>query len=226
MNKISSGTLYIVATPIGNPEDITLRAIKVLQSVNAVLCEEYKQGSRIMKSLGVSPQEIIPVNEHNEKEQIPIIIERLLQQGHSFALVSDCGTPVFSDPGYLLIDQVSKLGIPVIPIPGPSSLMAALSILDVNLPQFIFGGFLPRQPDIRRRELSRLKKFNMPIILMDTPYRLQQLMDDIQKIFGPTQRITLTCDLTLPNEKIFRGNVSEIKKQVINKKCEFIIIIH
>jgi 16S rRNA (cytidine1402-2'-O)-methyltransferase len=217
--------LYIIAVPIGNIEDITLRALSILRSVDGVICEEIREGSTLLKRLGVQVKELIPVNEHNETDQVLSIINRLRQK-QSFALISDCGTPVFSDPGSFLIQQVVQSGILVIPVPGPSSLMAALSILDFKLDQFVFGGFLPRQPDQRRSELNRLKSMRMAVVLMDTPYRLSALLEDVEKVFGPDQYITLACDLTLPSEKVFRGNIHAVHKQTGGKKAEFILILH
>lgn len=223
-----SGCLYVVATPIGNLQDITLRALKILQAADAVVCEERKEGSKLLKRLGVTTPELIPLNEHNEKlkgERISEILS-LLQQGKNLALISDCGTPVFFDPGALLIRQAVQLNIPVVPVPGPSSLMAALSILDESLDKFIFGGFLPRQPEPRRQELEALDKPGLPIILMDTPYRLNRLLEEITQAYGKGRRITLACDLTLPTELILRGPVQEVHQQVEDRKAEFILIIH
>lgn len=218
------GVLYIVATPIGNYRDITLRALDTLKSVQAVICEEFREGSTLMKKLGIEPVELITLNEHNEKERTPEVVTRLWQ-GDSLALVSDCGTPVFSDPGSSLIEQVIFSGIRVIPIPGPSSLMAALSVMDRKPEQFYFVGFLPREGEKRLRELARLKEYRVPIILMDTPYRLQALLADIKKAFGAGQRAILATNLTLPSERIYRGQIKEILDQVNGLKAEFILIL-
>jgi 16S rRNA (cytidine1402-2'-O)-methyltransferase len=220
-----AGTLYVVATPIGDPGDITLRALELLQSCSAIICEEHRQGIRILARLGIRGKEILTLNEHNEQPQSADIVVRLVQ-GQSLALISDCGTPVFADPGYLLIQKAIELGLQVKPVPGPSSLMAALSILDLRLDQFVFGGFLPRENDHRKTELMRLRSFRMPLVLMDTPYRLSKLLEEVKQVFGCGQVITLACDLTLPNEKIFRGAVDMIQKQVAQRKAEFILIVH
>jgi 16S rRNA (cytidine1402-2'-O)-methyltransferase len=219
-----TGELFIVATPIGNPADITLRALDVLKSVDAIICEEVRQGSTLLKKLKIEPKELIALNEHNEPEQAADIILRLFNK-QNLALISDCGTPVFADPGHYLVQQAVEAGIPVIPIPGPSSLMAALSVLEFNIPRFIFGGFLPREADLRRRELHRLRGLGIPVILMDTPYRLESLLDDVSKTFGKGQPVTLACDLTLVTEKIYRGSISEVRQQVGKKKAEFILVI-
>ncbi|MDR3574820.1 MAG: 16S rRNA (cytidine(1402)-2'-O)-methyltransferase [Anaerolineaceae bacterium] len=220
-----SGQLYIVATPIGHPDDITLRALEVLRSADAIICEETKEGSKLVKKLNLPHKELISLNEHNEQPQTQQIIQRLLEK-QSFALVSDCGTPVFEDPGHHLIQEAAAVGIRIIPIPGPSSLVAALSILDFRLEQFVFGGFLPREATRRQKELLRLRSFRMPVVLMDTPYRLAVLLDDVSKIFGKNQTVTLACNLTLPGEAIFRGSVETVIKKAAQHKAEFVLIIH
>jgi 16S rRNA (cytidine1402-2'-O)-methyltransferase len=219
------GRLYIVATPIGNPQDITLRALDVLRSVDAIICEELREGSTLVKKLGLPTKELVTLNEHNEQDQIMSILTRMAQ-GQSLALISDCGTPVFADPGAFLIDQVDAAGFEVIPIPGPSSLMAALSVLNFKLDRFIFGGFLPRIPEQRRDELQKLRSYNLPLVLMDTPYRLNTLLDEVDKCFGSGQAVTLACDISLPKEKIYRGSVKSIRSKVAGQKCEFILIVH
>jgi 16S rRNA (cytidine1402-2'-O)-methyltransferase len=220
-----AGILYIVATPIGDPLDITLRGLDILQKTNAIICEENRQGIRTLNSLGIKGKEIITLNEHNEHQQSADIVLRLAQ-GQSMALISDCGTPVFADPGQYLIQKVIEFGLQVKPVPGPSSLMAALSILDIKLDQFIFRGFLPRENDRRKFELKNLQRYRLPVILMDTPYRLARLLEEVCQVFGKKQIITLACDLTQTGEFIFRGTVDDVRKQVAHRKAEFILIIH
>ncbi len=221
---IEKGHLYVVATPIGNPRDITLRALDVLQEVDAVICEEYREGSTLLKKLGIQ-KEIILVNEHNESEQAPNIVQRLLL-GESMALISDCGTPVFADPGATLIHLLDEQGLPVVPIPGPSSLMAALSVLDLKLDRFIYAGFLPRDRNERRKALKHLRSTRFPIILMDAPYRLAPLLDDLESVYSSGAAITLAMDITLPNELIFRGTIGEAQKRLGQRKSEFVLIVH
>lgn len=222
----TSARLYIVATPIGNPDDITLRALETLRRANLILCEEMREGTSLLKRLGITATEIIALNEHNEAEKVPELIRRVLVSGESMALISDCGTPIFSDPGSFLIQQASEMGIPVAPVPGPSSLMAALSVLDFKPEKFVFGGFLSLVPEERKRELNRYRSLRMPIILMDTPYRLFALLQDVAATFGKGHPVTVAADLTLPREKIYRGPVSEVLQQVAERKAEFILIIH
>lgn len=222
----SQPVLYIVATPIGDPSDITLRAVETLRAVDLIICEEPKQGRVLLSRLGITPRKLVEINEHNEAEQVPELIKEMLIHTFTAALISDCGTPVFSDPGTLLIQQAVEMGIRVSPIPGASSLIAALSLVDRPLKQFYFGGFLSRVPEDRRKELTRLRSLRVPLILMDTPYRMAALLEDVVKTFGKGAPITLACDLTLPEEKIYRGSVGDVLAQVQRKKAEFILIVY
>lgn len=217
--------LSIVAIPIGHPDDITLRAIETLRQADAIICEETKEASKLLKRLEISGKELIALNEHNEIELVPELLLRMVQQNAHMVLISDCGTPVFSDPGSALIDQAADYGVTVTPVPGPSSLMAALSILGFKPEQFVYGGFLPRDPNARRSELTRLRGLRMTVVLMDTPYRMVALLDDVIKTFGKGAAVTLACDLTLPKESIYRGSAGEVKQQVGQRKAEFILII-
>ena len=221
---IEKGRLYIVATPIGNPRDITLRALDVLQEVDAVICEEYREGSTLLKKLGIT-KEIIELNEHNESELTPQVTLRL-QQNQALALISDCGTPVFADPGATLIHRLVEEGIQVVPIPGPSSLMATLSVMDFKLDRFIYAGFLPRDREERKKALKHLRLTRFPIVLMDAPYRLGPLLGDLDAVYGGTTNITLAMDITLPNELIFRGTLTEAIKNLAGRKSEFVMIVH
>jgi len=222
-DKSKFGTLYIVATPIGNPEDITLRAIKVLSTVDAVICEEIKEGSRLLHSLKIDNQ-LVTLNEHNEDEVIQNIIIELMA-GKSLALVSDCGTPLFSDPGKKLVSTLVEVNFKIVPIPGTSSLMTALSVCAFRMDQFKFIGFLPPKAEHRSSILSSLKHESTPLILMDTPYRLGRLLDEVIETFGRDQTVFLGCDLTLPKELILHGRIDEVSKRVAGQKREFILIL-
>jgi 16S rRNA (cytidine1402-2'-O)-methyltransferase len=217
--------LYVVATPIGNYADITLRAIEILRSVDAVICEDTRHASTLLKKLEIPNKELIVLDEHNEQEKTADLILRL-HQNQTMALISDAGTPVFADPGHYLISQAVDFGVPISPIPGPSSLMAALSLLPFKLEQYMFGGFLPREPEQRRKELFHLRSLRVPVILMDTPYRLGALLDDVAKVFGKGQQITLAADLTTSKETVYRGSVAEVRAVVQKRKAEFILILH
>jgi 16S rRNA (cytidine1402-2'-O)-methyltransferase len=217
------GNLYIVATPIGNPQDITLRALDILRMVDAVVCEEARPGSTLLKKYDIQ-KPLILFNEHNENQVIPDIVARL-NGSQNLALISDCGTPVFADPGLSLLNALEQTGSRVIPIPGPASLSAAISVCKFDLNQFVFGGFLPREHQERRKALAVLQTTRLPIILMDAPYRLKQLLEDIAAIFGSNQQVMLGCDLTLPGEKIIHGSISSVTRIMAGWKGEFVLIL-
>lgn len=222
-NNNLTGKLYVVATPIGNGGDITLRAIEVIGSVDAVICEERKEGSKLLRQLGLQ-KPLIELNEHNENDIIQDILIELIN-GKSYALISDGGTPLFNDPGRQLIKLIHDGGIPVSPVPGVASLTAAISICPFDLDQFLFLGFLPPKTDARERALSRHTSVDLPIILMDTPYRMGKLLSEISQAFGKNQTIFLACDLTLPTEALYLGSVQDVLAQVKNRKAEFILIL-
>jgi 16S rRNA (cytidine1402-2'-O)-methyltransferase len=219
----NTGKLYIVATPIGHPKDITLRALDILKQVDAVICEEYRQGSRLLNQLGIE-KELVTLNEHNEAQEAPNLVKRL-ERGESMAIVSDAGTPVFADPGQHLLTLLYQASIPVSPVPGPASLMAALSLCDFSIDRFIFAGFPPRKNPQRERFLEKFAHETVPVVLMDTPYRMTKLLQEVQSVFGKQQQILLACDLTLKKEIVFRGRVGEILPQVAGQKREFILIL-
>ena len=218
------GKLYIVATPIGNSQDITLRAIETLRSVDAVICEERKDGSRLLKQLEIIGKPLIELNEHNESDMIQQVLIELMN-GRSMALISDCGTPVFSDPGKQLLKLMAEMRVKVVPIPGASSLMAALSVCPFDMENFTFLGFLPPKTEQRAAVLQKHKFSDCPLILMDTPYRLAKLLDEVSRTFGRQQQIFLALDLTLPSEMTYLGTVQDVASQVQGRKAEFILIL-
>jgi 16S rRNA (cytidine1402-2'-O)-methyltransferase len=219
------GCLYIVATPIGNYQDITLRALQVLREADAVICEEFRQGSTLLKKLDIPAKELLQLNEHNEKEKAPELLQLMLS-GKKLALVSDCGTPAFADPGTYLVKLAGEFQVPVIPVPGVSSLMTLISVSPLSMDRFHFAGFLPRKTDQRQSELKALLAMNVPIILMDTPYRLEKLLLEVRQSFGKNRLITLALDLTLESEKILHGTINEILPQIKNRKSEFMLIVY
>jgi 16S rRNA (cytidine1402-2'-O)-methyltransferase len=222
----SSGRLYIVSTPIGNYEDITLRALSTLNSVDFIICEEFKEARRLLSHLKIE-KELLSLNEHNQEETSRELFEKI-SSGKSAALISDCGTPLFSDPGHLLVQMCIAAKIDIVPIPGASSLLPALVGSGFNLDTFYYAGWLSPKSEIRKKELLRLKGIKELIVLMETPYRLKAILADVSKIFGSSSQIVVAFDLTLPTEKYFRGTVTEISKTVSvkNLKGEFILLIN
>lgn len=217
--------LYIVSTPIGNYDDITLRAINILQEVDFIICEEYKEAKRLLHHLKIE-KELHSLNEHNEKE-FSFDLLKLIQEKKSAALISDCGTPLFSDPGITLANLCIESGIEIIPIPGASSLMAALVGSGFNINKFYFAGWLSPKSDLRKKELLRLKGIKELIIIMETPYRLKSILNDITKVFSEKTKGVIAFNLTLPTEKFYRGSIKDLLKLVEEKnlKGEFVLMI-
>jgi 16S rRNA (cytidine1402-2'-O)-methyltransferase len=215
----------LVATPIGNYDDITLRALETLKSVDFIICEEYKEARRLLAHYKIE-KELFSLNEHNEKEDAPEVITRL-SAGKTAALISDCGTPLFSDPGHYLVDLCIAKNIEVVPIPGASSLMPALVGSGLNFEKFYYYGWLSPKKDLRAEELTKLKTMKSVLVVLDTPYRLRQLLSDVNKIFGPKQHIVVAFNLTMDGEQFFRGEVSSILKLVEERKLkgEFVLLI-
>lgn len=218
--------LYIVSTPIGNYEDICLRAITILKEVDFIICEEFKEAKRLLSHYQIN-KELVSLNEHNEKESSQEIFNAI-KNGKSAALISDCGTPLFSDPGTSLVQLCLDAKIDVVPIPGASSLLPALVGSGFKLDKFYYAGWLSPKSDIRKKELLRLKGIKELIVLMETPYRLSAILTDVSKIFGAATQICVAFNLTLPTEKFYRGKVSDILKTVSENKLkgEFVLMIN
>ena len=217
--------LYIVSTPIGNYEDITLRALRILKECDFIICEELKEARRLLSHYKIE-KELFPLNEHNENESANELILKLLE-GNTAALISDCGTPLFSDPGHLLVDLSLQNRIDVIPVPGASSLLTALVGSGLDFEKFYYYGWLSPKKDIRRKQLLDLRKRKETIVLMDTPYRLKTLLEDVVKLLGANIPCVLAFELTKEKEKFYRGNAQNILSAVEreNLKGEFVLII-
>ncbi len=217
--------LYLVSVPIGNYEDITLRALKILNAVDFIICEELKEAKRLFAHYNIE-KELYTLNEHNEKE-VSFELFQKIKEGKSAALISDCGTPLFSDPGHLLTEMCIRSNIDIIPIPGANSLIPALIGSGFQLKKFYYAGWISPKRDVRQKELKQLKLIKELIVLMETPYRLKQILSDVVNIFGAKIKVAVAFNLTLPTEKFLRGNASDIldiiKKE--NLKGEFVLII-
>lgn len=221
-----SGTLYLVATPIGNYDDITLRALKVLREVDVVVYEERKAGYRLLSHYGIVDKVVESLNEHNEAAASFHIIEHL-KKGRNVALISDAGTPVFSDPGQILVKKALEHNLKIVSIPGASSLLPALTLSGFPIDQFLFYGFLSPKSRRRLSELQQLRNERRTMVFMDTPYRLVALMKDLAEIFGANRRVCVAFNLTMPDEQIFRGAAAELyllfKEK--NLKGEFVVVV-
>lgn len=216
-------SLFVVATPIGTPDEISRQAVKILESADVIIGEEAKVARAILKSIGLPARDVEQLNEHSDKNDLEHLAQLCTQK--NVALISDCGTPGFCDPGSDLVKMCRQQGIQVRSIPGPSSLMAFLSVCGHRLNSFLFQGFLPRDRAERQRALVQIEKTKQPTILMDTPYRLKALLEDIQFKL-PKHQLTLGLNLGMENEQILEGKAGEILKQLEIEKAEFILLVH
>ena len=218
--------LFLVSTPIGNYGDITLRALETLKSVDFIICEEYKIAQRFLAHYGIK-KELISLNEHNEKDVVDEILLKILE-GNSAALISDCGTPLFSDPGHLLVDVCISQNIDIVSIPGANSLLPALIGSGFDIEKFFYYGWLSAKKDLRRKQLLDLKKKKEVIVMLDTPYRLKRLLADIVNFFGKNIPVVLAYELTTKNEKYYRDSAQEVLNiaEKVKLKGEFVLIVN
>ena len=202
------GVLYVVATPIGNLGDISLRAKEVLASVDLVAAEDTRHSRTLLTRLGLE-KKLISFHEHNEIARTPKII-RLLAAGHCVALISDAGTPLLSDPGYRLLKAVREQGLKAVPVPGPSALTAALSIAGLPTDRFVFEGFLPAKSGARTRHLRSLLAEPRTMVFYEAPHRLKKVLDDMAQILGGDRLACLAREMTKKFETVYYGTLAEL----------------
>jgi 16S rRNA (cytidine1402-2'-O)-methyltransferase len=222
---MSTGTLYIVATPIGNLEDITLRAIRALKEADLVAAEDTRHTRHLLDRYQIETQ-LTSYHDHNKEEKAPVLVARLLE-GRSVALVSDAGTPGISDPGYFLINLSLDRKIPVVPIPGATAVIAALSVSGMPTDRFVFEGFLPAKHLARLKRLQYLSKDERTLVFYEAPHKITRAVEDMIEVFGD-RRAVITRELTKIHEEMIRGTLSEGLKRLQEGsiKGEFTIIVH
>jgi 16S rRNA (cytidine1402-2'-O)-methyltransferase len=220
-----SGILYVLSTPIGDPDDITLRALRVLSEADAVVCEERRIGSTLLAHFKIA-KPLLELNEHTEEDDVAGIVARMTQ-GESLALICDHGTPLVADPGALLVNSALRAGIRVSPVPGASSVISALVSSGLPANRFRFVGQLPPKAEMRRRALREFKDSKETLILLDAPYRLSPLLKSVQEELGDWRLTVVACNLTMPDESIVRGTLSQVRGafELEPFKGEFICII-
>ncbi len=222
-----SGILYIVATPIGNLSDITIRAVEILKKVDAVLAEDTRHTKKLFDHYEIDSP-LIAFHEHNENEKVDYILAQI-GSGKSLALVSDAGTPLISDPGYNLVLEAKKNGISVVPIPGPSALIAALSSSGIESNNFTFFGFLPSKQSARLKLLKTKKSLNETIIFYESPKRILAALMDMLEVFGEKRQVCLAKEITKSFETILNDNLVNLIEYLTSdsshQKGEFVIII-
>jgi len=215
--------LYLVATPIGDTKEITLRALEILKKADIILCESTKETSKLLKQLEIKAQRYELLNEHSTLDDLKHITQ--LCKDQLVALVSDCGTPGFCDPGNDLIRFCRAQNIEIKSVLGPSSLMGLLSLSSKKLNEFVFRGFLPAETESREKEWAKLKLEKKAIILMDTPYRLKKTLAEFSQYF-PKRPALLTLNLSQSEELVIEGNASYLLQHINQDKAEFMLLIY
>ncbi|NCT57212.1 MAG: 16S rRNA (cytidine(1402)-2'-O)-methyltransferase [Legionella sp.] len=224
----TTGTLYVVATPIGNRDDITLRALEILKYVDSIAAEDTRHSRPFLTGLGIQ-KPLIALHAHNESTESSRLVE-LLRQGQNIALISDAGTPLIRDPGYPLVKQARDMGINVVPIPGACALIAALSAAGVPTDMFTFAGFLPVTMAARRAVLEGFKTgLHHTIVFYESTHRLQDCLDDMLEVLGDACEIVLAKELTKTFETFVTGRIADIQawllEDLARKKGEFVVIL-
>ncbi len=215
-------SLSVIATPIGDAKDISYRAVEALRDADVVIGEEFKEVSKLLKGLDIKGKALEVLNEHSKPEDVEALLKICLEK--KVALVSDCGTPGFCDPGAALIHLCRKNSVEVRTLPGASALMGLLSLSGERINQFIFRGFLPAENEARAAEIKKLKTEKRAVILMDTPYRLKKLLTELSETM-PSRRALLTCDLTQETEVVVEGLVKDLGAKLVKEKAEFMLLL-
>jgi 16S rRNA (cytidine1402-2'-O)-methyltransferase len=206
--------LYVVATPIGNLGDITVRALATLAAAETVLCEDTRTSGKLMERFAIKTK-LSPYHEHNAQKARPHILERL-QQGATIALISDAGMPLVSDPGYRLVKEAVELGIPVTACPGPSAVLTGLALSGLPTDRFLFAGFVPQKQGERRRLFEEFTKLKATLIFFESPHRIIETLQDIAMAL-PGRVVAVTRELTKLHEEVLRGQASEIAAQLATR---------
>lgn len=216
--------LYVVATPIGNLKDITLRALETLQSVDLIACEDTRQTRKLLSHYHIHTP-TVSLHQHNELRRLPALLERL-DTGQSIALVSDAGTPLVSDPGAQLVRAAVERGCPVIPIPGASALTTALSAAGLAFESFFFAGFLPARHQARISRLETLKNIGAPLLFYESPHRIRASLQDMLAILGDRQ-VCIGRELTKMHEEFLRGSCVEVIGRIGRDRArgEYVVIV-
>jgi 16S rRNA (cytidine1402-2'-O)-methyltransferase len=204
-----SGTLYLVATPIGNLEDVTYRAVRVLREVDLIACEDTRHTRKLLDHYGIS-KPLTSYHEHNEAERAEELASKLMA-GTNVALVSDAGMPLVSDPGYRVVAAAIRASVPVVPIPGPAALLAAVAASGLSTDSFFFAGFLPPKSGQRARALEALRDQTATLVLYEAPHRILETLEDIERIFGAGRPVVVARELTKLHEEFLRGSASEVR---------------
>lgn len=217
-----TSSLYLIPTPIGNMEDITLRAINILKSVDLILCEDTRVTSELLFKLDIK-KKLIRSDDHNEEKVKELVLEKL-QEGLNIGLVTDRGTPIISDPGYKIVEFIAQNGYNVISLPGPTAFVPALTMSGINPSPFIFYGFLNSKKSKREIELKQLQKLSFTIIFYEAPHRIKSMLESMLQVFGD-RKIVLCREISKKFEEVIRDNISNIIPIVDELKGEMVVVV-
>ena len=217
------GTLYIVATPIGNLEDITLRAIRILKEVDLIAAEDTRHTLKLLNHLEIS-KPLISYHRHNEDVKSDILIDKL-QEGKNIALVSDAGTPGICDPGEEIIKKCIELEINIVPIPGACAMINSLICSGIDTKEFTFLGFLPLNKKLRKDKLEEIEKSNKTIIIYEAPHKIETTLKDLGQVLNSERKVTIAREITKIHEEFIRGNIDELIQRTQDVKGEMVLII-
>ena len=218
MAETKQGVLYVVATPIGNLEDITYRAVRILKEADLIACEDTRQTRKLLDHYGIE-KPLISYHEHNEIQRAEELITKL-EAGTTVAQVSDAGMPGISDPGYRVVKLASERGIPVVPVPGASALVAALAASGLATDAFEFRGFLPAKAGQRRTALEQTRPLQHTVVFYEAPHRIAETMDDVVQVLGPARPVVIARELTKLHEEFIRGTAEEIVERMRGRELK------
>lgn len=218
----NSPSLYLIPTPVGNMEDITLRAIHTLEMVDFLLCEDTRVTSELLHKLNIK-KKLIHSDDHNEDSLKEMVLSKL-QEGNNIGLVTDRGTPIISDPGYKIVEYVTSYGFNVISLPGPTAFVPALTMSGINPAPFLFYGFLNSKDSKRKKELETLKKLPYTIILYEAPHRIQDMLTSLFEVFG-NRKIALCREISKKYEEAIRGTITDVLDVVDSIKGEMVVVV-
>ncbi len=217
--------LYLVPTPIGNLEDVTLRAIRVLQEVEIIACEDTRTSRKLLEHYGITTKRV-SYHDHNERSRAPQLVERMLN-GERIALISDAGTPGISDPGFYLVRECVRAGIAIVPLPGASSALTALVGSGLPSERYVFEGFLPHKKG-RRARLKALRDEPRSIVLFESPHRILRTLTDLSEVLGSNREAVAARELSKVHEEFVRGTLSEVHDELARRakiRGEFVVVV-